>query len=138
MKKFAYYSGLIALSLSATSFAAVPLHPMNKTQLMQALEGKSMTSISKTMINNQLIDNVLTLTFGKEGKIQGQLNNNPSNVPQQDQGTWKIKDDGQVCATWQHWQSGCCTVYKLSNGLLFINKNNFANLMLNENIKSAE
>ena len=139
MKKSYLLSAVVLLSLSTATFGAT-LKSLNKAEATKELEGNTITTVALATINDNLVTNAFTGYFGKDGKMQGQFANAPENQPQKDQGTWTVKADGTTCSNWDQWnnkQPVCFSVYKLSNGLLFINSENkkFLSLVLQENIK---
>lgn len=141
MKKSVLLSALVLLSASTFSFGAL-LQSLNKTQVMSAMQGKTITTIPLVTIDNQLVNNTFTGFFGQDGKAQAQFTNKPDNQPQTDQGTWMVKADGTMCVTWQHWNQNkpiCLAVYKLKNGIVFINTDSkkFESMVLDDNIKSG-
>lgn len=142
MKKLLLLSSALLWAVCSVSFAN-SLESLSKTQVTQVIEGKTITTVPLATLNGQLINNSFTGYFDKSGKIQGQFTDKPSNGPQSDQGTWMVKSDGTICATWQHWDNGqpiCVSVYKVSNGILFINTQNkkFESMVLEENIKTGD
>ncbi len=139
MKKFAALS-IALLSVSSISFAA-PLSPLNKSAATNELSDKTITTIAAATLDGKIISDSFTGYFGKDGKMNGKFANKPADGPQTDQGTWKVKTDGKVCVTWDHWMEGkekCVNFYKLSNALLIVNMSNgFESLVLNDDIKSG-
>lgn len=141
MKKIAILStGL--LMIASSMVCATSMQSLNKTQVTKELQGKTITTIPLVTLNNEFMTNTFTGYFDTTGQIQGQFATKPDNDPQNDQGTWVVKSDGTLCATWQHWDKSkpiCVTVYKLSNGLIFINQTNkkLETLILDENIKDG-
>lgn len=129
------------LSLSSMSFAAT-LSPMNQSESTSVLSDKTITTISAATLDGKIISDSFTGYFGKDGKMKGHFVNKPANGPQADQGTWKVKSDGKVCVTWEHWQNGkekCVDFYKLSNAILIVNMDQgFESLVLNSDIKSGD
>lgn len=141
MKKIIY---LCAFALIYTSFShAATLQSMNKTQATKALENKTITTVPMVTIDNKLIDNnSVTVYFGKDNEVIGKFATKPENNPQDDKGTWMVKDSGTVCVTWKQWEHNtpiCINVYKTSNSLVFINAdtNKFESMVLLNNIKTG-
>ncbi len=131
---------LALFSISSVSLAA-SLTSMSSTEAKNALSDKTITTVSEVTLNGDLIDNTFTGYVNKDGTVTGKLANSSSNNPQTDQGTWKVKDDGKFCFTWQKWDNGqekCVTFYKLSNAILVVGSGNkFETLILDSNIKSG-
>jgi hypothetical protein len=141
MKKLALLASATLL-VSTFSFAQT-LHSLDKDQVTKALQGNTIKTIPLVTLNNKLIENSMTGYFDQDGKIHGQLSNKPAGEPQADEGNWQVQADGTLCATWQHWnnkQPICVTVYKLTNGLLLVNKESekFESLILQDSIKSGK
>lgn len=134
---------LLAATLSVSSLAlAGSLQSLNKSQVTNEFQDKTITTISLVTINDKLEQNAFTGYFNKNGQLNGQFANKPENDPQNDQGKWTVKTDGTLCATWDHWNKGnpiCVSVYKLKNGYLFVNQGNkkIETVILDENIKSG-
>lgn len=135
-------AGIALLSFSTISFGA-SLQSLTKDQVTQMLAGKSMTTIPLVTINDQLLpNNPVTISFNKEGKVNGQFANKPDSDPQTDQGTWKINANGTTCVTWQHWNQSkpiCVNIYSTNNSIIFINQatNNFESMVLKSDIKET-
>lgn len=127
-------------SLSSISFAT-SLTPMDKSEATTELTDKTITTISAATLNGKVIADSFTGYFGKDGKMKGQFVNKPADGPRTDQGSWKVKNNGEVCVTWEHWNSAqekCVSFYKLSNALLIVNTNKgFESLVLNSDMKSG-
>ncbi|MDP1603401.1 MAG: hypothetical protein Q8M03_09070 [Legionella sp.] len=130
----------ILLSASSLSFAA-SLSSMSKPEAMDALSDKTITTISAATLNGQVIFDSFTGYFGKDGKMMGGFAKQTKNAPQNDNGTWRIADDGSICMTWTQWFNGkeeCVYFYKLSNALLIVGtKQNFESVILNSEIQSG-
>lgn len=142
MKKIVLLVTAALLSVCTLSFGASSLQPLDKSQATQTIQDKTITTIPMVTLNGQLINNTFTGYFDKTGTVKGQLANKPDNDPQTDQGTWMVKSDGTLCATWQHWDNSkpiCVSIYKLNNGILFVNQQTkkFESYILQENIKSG-
>ncbi len=141
MKKRALLASALLLTASTMCFAQ-SLHSLNKAQVTRELQGKTVTTISLVTLNNDLITNSFSGYFNQNGQVQGQFSVKPESDPQNDQGTWSVKSDGTLCATWQHWNKAkpiCVTVYKLKNSLIFINEqtNKLETIILDDNIKAG-
>lgn len=140
MKKLLLFTAVL-LSVSSASFAAT-LNSMNKAEIMKTLSEKTLTTIPLVTINAKLVNNSFSGYLDKSGKVTGQMSNKPEgNDPQNDEGTWKVSDEGVLCVTWQHWNQAkpiCTHVYNLKNSLVFMNlKNTLETLALKNDIKSG-
>lgn len=137
MKKSVLFMSAVLLVTSTMVFAS-SLQSLNKAQVIKTLQGKTITTIPLITLDHQMVTNTFTGYFDKNGQIQGQLSSKPENAPQNDQGVWTVKSDGKLCNTWKNWDQGkpiCVTMYKLNNGILFINEDKkLETLILNENI----
>lgn len=114
--------------------------PISKNEVSNAFTDKTITTIAWAMLNNHLIQNSLTAYFASNGKIIGHFATAPEgNIPQNDEGTWYVNDNGELCISWNNWFQGkemCTMVYNLKNSYLFLSKEgSFHTLVLNENIK---
>lgn len=141
MKKSVLISALSLVFVSGVSFAA-SMHSLNKEQIMSALQDKTMTTIPLLTLNDQLVNNTITMYFAKDGALNGQFATKPDTDPQSDQGKWEVKADGALCTTWNQINNKkpiCVYVYKTSNSLIFINTdtNKFESMALNDNIKTG-
>ncbi len=139
MKKIAITTAIL-LASSSLSYAA-SLQSMDKTLITKALEDKTITTVPLVTLHNSLIANTVSVYFGKKGQLLGQFTNKPDNDPQNDQGTWQVKADGQVCVSWKVWTNNnpiCVYAYKLANSLVFVNTSNkFESMVLSDGIKSG-
>ncbi len=139
MKKLALI--FFVLSLSSSLGYAATLQSMSKAEITQALEDKTIVTIPVVTLHGNLVSNTASIYFGKDGLLVGQFANKPDNDPQNDQGTWQAKANGQVCVNWKVWTNGketCVYTYKLANGLIFINTNHkFESMALSNNIQSG-
>lgn len=135
---------LIAIALltfgCSYSYAAT-LQSLDKNQVTKALENKTITTVPLVTLHKHLVPNTVSVYFGKKGELSGQFANKPENDPQTDQGTWQVKDDGQVCVNWKEWTKNkptCVYTYKLENSLVFINVDNkFESMALLDKIQSG-
>jgi len=126
MKKLVLIASTVLLSLS-TIASAISIQALNKGQVTDAISNKTITTIPLVTINGKLEKNTFTGFFHKEGQLNGKMANQPGDSPQADAGKWTVKADGALCATWDHWNDSkqlCVSVYKLTNGLLFVNTEN--------------
>lgn len=140
MKKLALWSVILLFS-STLGFAAT-LKSLNKEQVTSVFQDKTITTIPLLTLNDKLVNNTITIYLAKDGKMNGQFATKPENDPQSDQGTWLVKTNGALCATWQHMNNQkpiCVAVYKLNNSLVLVNAdtNKFESMVLNENIKDG-
>ncbi len=141
MKKLTLVVFALLLSASSLVFAS-SIQSLNKSQVMKALQDKTITTISLVTMNGKLIDNSFTGFFNKKGELQGELASKPENEPKKDQGKWMVKSDGTLCATWSTWNQKkpiCVAVYKLTNGMVLVNQQNrkLETIVLDENIKEG-
>ncbi|AWN73506.1 hypothetical protein LEAN103870_14865 [Legionella anisa] len=138
MKRLPIAAALLAAS--SLSFAA-SISSMSKSEVTEALSDKTVTTISAATLNDKVLANSFTGYFGKDGKMMGGFAKQTEGAPQNDKGTWLVKDDGSVCMTWEHWFNGkeeCVYFYKLNNGLLVVGADqNFESVILNSEIKSG-
>lgn len=139
VKKLFLISAML-FSITSVSFGA-SLTSMSQSEAQNALSDKTITTISAATLNDKIISDSYTGFFSKDGKITGKFAKKPANDPQKDTGTWQVKNDGQFCVTYQHWNNGkerCVLLYKLDNAILVVNSNNgFESLILNKDIKSG-
>lgn len=130
---------IVLFSISSLSFAA--LSPMNKSMATHELSDKTITTISAATLDGKVISDSFTGYFAKDGKAQGKFANKPAEGPQADQGSWKVKSDGKVCITWDHWNDSkekCVSFYRLNNALLIVNASNgFESLILDTDMKAG-
>jgi hypothetical protein len=140
MKLLPVIGTTLLLSVASLNFAA-SLTSLKKSEAMGTLRDKTMTTISAAALNGKIIPNSFTGYFGKDGKMNGGFVNKPEDAPQNDQGTWKVREDGKVCVVWEHWfnsKEQCVYLYKLSNGLLIINTDRgFESLVLTADLKTG-
>jgi hypothetical protein len=140
MKRLLIAHAALMLSFSSVNFAA-SISSMNKSEVMTAIGDKTMTTISAATLNGKVISNSFTGYFGKDGKMNGSFANKPEDAPQSDKGTWRIKDNGEVCVHWEQWFNGkehCVYFYKLNNALLITSTDkNFESLILDTDLKSG-
>lgn len=141
MKKSVILSAALVSLISAQSFAA-PFHALNKEQVNKAFQNKTITTISAITMDGKLVNNTFTGYFNKD-QVNGQLANQPENsAPQNDQGTWLVKNNGALCVTWQHWNQQkpiCINIYELKNAYVFINADtgNFESMVPKNNIQDG-
>jgi len=141
MKCLSIVTASIALLFSGITFAA-SMQSLSQNALNDQLKNKTITTIPLVTLNGALINNTFTGFFAADGKLQGQLNNAPSNGPKADTGSWMVKANGALCATWNHWNDNkplCVLVYKVNNGMVFINEDNqkLETIILDDNIRSG-
>lgn len=126
MKKLTILFAAVLFFVSTLCFAD-SLESLDKDQANNAIKGKTIKTISLITLNGKLVNNAFTGYFDETGKIKGKFTNKPENDPQTDQGFYLVKDDGTLCATWDHWNNNkpiCVAIYDLKNGMLFVNKDN--------------
>jgi len=141
MRKLILVISTLLITLSSLAYG-LSIQSLNKLQVINTLQNKTIVTIPLITLNNELINNTFTGYFDKNNQLQGRFSAKPDNDPQSDQGKWLVEADGTLCATWQHWHQGkpvCVTVYKLENGLLFVNKKSkkIETVVLDANIKSG-
>lgn len=131
---------IVLLSVPSLNFAS-SISSMSKADITAALSDKTITTISAATLDNKVLPNSFTGYFGKDGKMAGGFAQKTEDAPQQDKGTWRVKNDGSVCMTWGQWFNGkeeCVYFYKLGNGLLAIGADhNFESVILNSGIKTG-
>jgi len=139
MKKSILIFALLIFSCSMSYAASI--QSMDKNQVTNALEDKTITTVPLATLHGNLISNTVSVYFGKGGKLIGQFTNKPNNDPQSDKGTWEVKANGQVCVQWKVWTNNnpiCVYTYKLSNSLVFINTDNkFESMVLFDKIHTG-
>ena len=120
---------LIGLSLIMAASSLVhgaTLQSLDKAKVTSLFENHTMTTVSMITLNGKMINNTFTGYLAKDGHIVGQLAAKSANLPQGDKGMWSVKENGDFCVTWEHWQDAketCMTVYETKNMLLLINVN---------------
>jgi hypothetical protein len=138
MKRSPFAYAALMLSVSSITFAS-SIASMNKSEVMNAISDKTMTTISAATLNGKVIPDSFTGYFGKDGKMNGGFATKPEDASQNDKGTWMVKDNGEVCVKWEQWFDGkeqCVYFYKLKNALLIINTDKgFESLILDEDLK---
>lgn len=133
-KQFAVFAALV--TTCPLSFGAT-LNSINQDEFKQSFVGKTFTSVSTAQPNEKKINNSVTVYMDDKGNIQGKFVEKPANAPQTDQGVYSIKDDGQVCITWQHWFNGkqeCVYAYNTQNVYIMVDNNNIFHFVI---MKSA-
>lgn len=140
MKKLAAVF-LGTLTASTLAFAAT-LSSLDKDQVTHAFVNKSFTSIATVRINSQEITDVFTGKMDDQGKIQGKFQHKPTQGPQMDQGVYTIKDNGQLCITWDHWENTkdekafCVYTFDTKNAYIMVgNDNVFHTIFMKADIK---
>lgn len=136
MKKITAVCAAAIITFSTYSIAA-ELKSLSKDDVTKLFRDKTVSTTPFAVLNDQLINNTLTVYFAKNGTITGEFSNTPENDPKTDKGIWRMSESGALCATWEHWNQGkpnCFFVYKVGNGLVFINSENhaFTNMVPNE------
>lgn len=142
MKKFLIMLSTVALTFVSASSFAQSIESLSKKQVTEMISDKTITTIPLVTIDKQLTTNTFTGFFDKSGTLTGQLANKPDNGPQTDTGTWTVKSNGSLCATWKNWnqsQPVCVSVYQLKNSLIFVNSENkdLETLILSTDIKTG-
>jgi len=134
-------SAALALAFSGLTHAT-SLQSLSESQVSSQVIGKTITTIPLVTMDGSLTNNTFTGYFNTNGELEGRMANQPENGPITDKGTWSLKTDGTLCATWNHWNSSkpiCVSIYKVKNGLLFVNQQShkLETIVLEENIKSG-
>lgn len=139
MKKL-IISSAVLLAISSACMAN-SMQSLDQQKVKSLFEDKTITTIALTTLNGQTQNNIFTGYFGKDGKATGSFAPAPTNQPQADQGTWSVKNNGQLCMTWQHWNDAkefCMAVYKTNNSVIFMNQSNkLESVVLIDDIKSG-
>lgn len=130
------------LLISTVTFANT-LQSLNQAQVNEQLKGKTISTIPLVTINGALVNNTFTGFLDSNGNMDGHMANKPENDPISDTGTWTVSQNGTLCVTWQHWNNTkpiCVSVYKVNNGLLFINEKSHAleTIVLSDSIKNGK
>lgn len=131
----------IILLLAITKIcSATSLQSLNKAQAIHTIQNKTITTIPLITLDGRMLEHSISAYFNKDGKVQGRINKSDNNNT--DEGKWSIQSDGTLCTIWDSWNQHnpiCVSIYKVTNGLLFINKENnkLETIALNENIKKS-
>lgn len=81
--------------------------------------------------NNKFVHKTVQIYFAPDGTVQGKaLTSTIPGQPKTDQGTWKVKEDGELCMEWKHWGSPCLRIYPLKYNYLFIMNTNHGAALL--------
>ncbi len=140
MKRKTLFLIALLLSVCTLSFGAT-LQSLDKKGVMTALQDKTITTIPMATLHDKLVMSRISIYFGADGKLEGKFARKIENDPQSDTGTWTVKNDGLLCANWQHWGAGkdmCVYVYDTKNSLIFANPAGyFDSLVLSRFIKSG-
>ena len=114
------------------------LTPINKTDLLNMLNGKTLETIPLSTLENKLVAESLSIYFNKTNEATGKFSKKPANDPQNDTGTWTVQNDGKLCITWKHWFNAkpfCDYVYDAKNSVIFIDADGkFVSVALKKNI----
>jgi hypothetical protein len=117
---------LIALLPYSLGFAAT-LNSIDKNQVKQILVNKTFSSGGTARFPGQSIGVVFTGSMDDHGIIRANFSQPTSLGPQNDQGTYTIKDDGRLCITWQHWHGAkefCNYIYDAANAYMLVGLDN--------------
>lgn len=123
MKKIAPWFVLLLFLFSSVGFAA-SLQSLNKNQIIQALQDKTITIVPLVTHDGQLINNSIFVYFSKQNQIVGKFANPVESEPLTDQGTWAVNDNNMLCVTWQQWfvrRPICVSVYNFDSSWIFVN-----------------
>lgn len=108
MKTLLQFTGIIAAVLAISCIPALAEQPVGKQ--LSVAEIKS-SLIGKTARYNNKKGANLSVFWKEDGTMSGIVESGSSRraVP----GTWKITDEGQLCASWSSgkWESGCRTLF---------------------------
>jgi hypothetical protein len=139
MKKLALICLLLTFGCSLSY--AESIQSLSKNEVLKALENKTITTVPLVTLHGKLVPNTVSVYFGKQEMLVGKFAEKPKNDPQNDQGTWQVKDDGQFCVSWKVWTNNrpiCVYTYKLANSLVFINTDKkFESMVLTDSIQSG-
>jgi len=127
--------------LFSTLSYATSITSTNKSEVVNALSDKTVTTISAATLNGKVLPNSFTGYFSKDGKMNGGFSNATQDAPQSDKETWQVKNNGSLCMTWEHWfgvNEECVNIYQLKNGLLIIGSDRtFESVILSSDIKAG-
>lgn len=113
---------LVALLPYSLGFGAT-LNSIDKDQVKQVFVNKTFSSAGTARFPGQAIGVVFTGSMDDHGNIRAKFSQPTSLGPQNDQGTYAIKDDGQLCITWQHWHAAkefCNYIYDAANAYMLV------------------
>lgn len=116
----------LALLLSSYSYSD-SITSLDKTQLQAAVINKTFSSIAIDNLNGKTINNTFSMYMDKHGNILGKMSVKPANLPQYDQGTYTIDQDGTFYITWQHWDERkkiCGHLFETKNAYISIDCDN--------------
>ena len=140
MKK--YVLGALGACVISSMAAAATLNSINKDQVQQAFVNNTFTTASVVHPTAFSINNSFTGYMSSDGKIWGMFMHKPKKLPQVDQGTYVIKDDGALCMTWKHWHDAkefCVYIYNAENAYLLVTTDNmFDTAFLKTSIKTGK
>jgi hypothetical protein len=125
MKKSLIISLAVLLPYSL-GFGAT-LNSIDKDQVKQVLVNKTFSSGGSARLPGQTIGVIFTGSMDDHGVIRAKFSQPTSQGPQSDRGIYSIKDDGQLCITWQHWRGGkefCNYVYDAANAYMLVDLDN--------------
>ena len=135
MKKSAMIIFSVLTATTSMSFGAT-LNSIDKDQVKQAFVNKTFTSVTMARVDDQAITNIFIGSMDAQGKIYGKFAHQPSQGPQRDQGIYTIKDNGQLCITWQHWQEkkeSCFYTYNTDNAYILVDVNDRFHILFMKN-----
>lgn len=140
MKKRSIALFAALLVTSSLSFA-MTLNSADKSQVTQFFINKTFTSIPASNLNGQYVENTFTGAADDQGHMWGKFAQKPADQPQTDQGTFTIKDDGQLCLTWQHWNGGqefCVYAFNTDNAIVIVDtKSHFHTAFMKSQVQSG-
>lgn len=114
------------------------LKSMTKNEVNSAFTDKTFSTISAVTLDGKIISDSFTGYISKDGTMMGKLAKKSNGEPQDDKGTWQVKDDGMFCFKWEHWNNmkeKCITMYNLENAYLIVNaQNGFETVVLKKDM----
>jgi hypothetical protein len=133
---------VLVLTLIASTFSfAATLHSLNKAGVKQAFVGKTIVSVPATHLNAQVLQNSFIAYIDPNGTMMGKFMQKPADAPQMDKGTYVIKDNGEMCLTWQQWDNGkqfCVNVFDTKNAYIIVdNEHMFHTVFMKDVIKEG-
>jgi hypothetical protein len=94
---------LFSLTAMSTVSFGLTLHSMTPAQMSKAFVNMTATSVPAVNLNDKSINDTVTVYLDDKGHVFGSMAQKPPEGPQKDEGTYKIKPDGSMQITWQHW-----------------------------------
>lgn len=95
---------IFSTSLIASTFSfGLTLHSMTKAQVEKAFVNNTAITIPTDDLNGKIINNIVSVYLDNKGHISGKMAAKPEGAPQADEGVYRIRKDGTLDITWQHW-----------------------------------